>query len=132
LELFSLEKEKVALLPGGLFVFLRGLRSGSKRESAITSWNSYPRFAYNLLSGLWSTVCSLTSARFMKQALEEIMFCDGCGAPVQLGQAFCSKCGKQIVGPVMAMQMRRGRVQGHVHLLGILWLAISAFNPLAP
>ena len=56
------------------------------------------------------------------------MFCDGCGAAVQPGQAFCGKCGKAIVGPVMAMQMRPGRVQGHIHLLGILWLAISAFN----
>ncbi|MGA8440855.1 MAG: hypothetical protein WB762_24805 [Candidatus Sulfotelmatobacter sp.] len=26
------------------------------------------------------------------------------------------------------MQLRTGRVQGHVHLLGIFWLAISAFN----
>jgi hypothetical protein len=26
------------------------------------------------------------------------------------------------------MQMLPGRVQGHVHLLGIVWLAISAFN----
>ncbi|MFZ0200497.1 MAG: zinc ribbon domain-containing protein [Candidatus Sulfotelmatobacter sp.] len=56
------------------------------------------------------------------------MFCDGCGAEVQRGQAFCSRCGKQIVGPVSALQLRPGRVQGHVHLLGILWLAISAFN----
>jgi len=56
------------------------------------------------------------------------MFCDGCGAAVQSGQGFCSRCGKQIVGPVTAIQPRRGRVQEHVHLLGILWLAISAFN----
>ncbi len=28
----------------------------------------------------------------------------------------------------MMMQQRPGRVQGHLHLLGILWLAISAFN----
>jgi len=56
------------------------------------------------------------------------MFCDGCGTSVQPGQAFCGKCGKQIVGPVTAMQQRPGRVQGHVHLLGIFWLAISAFN----
>jgi hypothetical protein len=56
------------------------------------------------------------------------MFCDGCGATVQPGQAFCSKCGKQIVGPVAVMQQRPGRVQGHLQLLGILWLAISAFN----
>jgi hypothetical protein len=58
------------------------------------------------------------------------MFCDGCGATVQPGQAFCNKCGKQIVGPVAVMQQRPGRVQGHVHLLGIFWLAISAFNTL--
>jgi len=56
------------------------------------------------------------------------MFCDGCGTAVQPGQAFCSRCGKQIVGPVTAMQQRPGRVQSHLHLLGILWLAISAFN----
>jgi len=56
------------------------------------------------------------------------MFCDGCGAAVQPGQAFCSKCGKQILGPVTVMPPRPGRVQGHLQLLGILWLAISAFN----
>jgi hypothetical protein len=56
------------------------------------------------------------------------MFCDGCGTGVQPGQAYCSRCGKQIVGPIAVMQPRPGRVQGHVHLLGIMWLAISAFN----
>ena len=56
------------------------------------------------------------------------MFCDACGTAVQPGQGFCGKCGKQIVGPVTAMQQRPGRVQSHLQLLGILWLAISAFN----
>jgi len=56
------------------------------------------------------------------------MFCDGCGATVQAGQGFCSRCGKQIVGPVMIMQQRTGRVQRHLHLLAIFWFAISAFN----
>ena len=56
------------------------------------------------------------------------MFCDGCGSAVQAGQAFCNKCGKQIVGPVAAAQMYPGRVQRHGQLLGILWLALSAFN----
>ena len=56
------------------------------------------------------------------------MFCDACGTAVQPGQGYCGKCGKQIVGSVSFMQPRPGRVQGHVHLLGILWLAISAFN----
>jgi predicted nucleic acid-binding Zn ribbon protein len=55
------------------------------------------------------------------------MFCDGCGTAVQPGQGFCSGCGKQIVGPIMAMQSRR-RVQDHIHLLSIFWFAISAFN----
>jgi hypothetical protein len=58
------------------------------------------------------------------------MFCDGCGAAVQTGQGFCSKCGKQILGPVAATRPLPGRVQQHGHLLGILWLAISAFNAL--
>ena len=56
------------------------------------------------------------------------MFCDGCGSAVQPGQAFCSRCGKQIVGPVSIASGRVSRVQEHVHLLGLLWLAISAFN----
>jgi len=58
------------------------------------------------------------------------MFCDGCGAAVQPGQAFCSRCGKQIVGPVSVIPQRPGRVQGHIQLLGILWLAASALNSL--
>jgi hypothetical protein len=57
-----------------------------------------------------------------------LMFCDGCGAPVQPGQAFCSKWGKQIIGPVSFAQPRPGRVQGHVRLVGLFWLAFSAFN----
>ena len=56
------------------------------------------------------------------------MFCDGCGTTVQAGQAFCSKCGKQIVGPVSYAQPIPGRVRNNAHLLGILWLALSAFN----
>ncbi len=56
------------------------------------------------------------------------MFCDGCGSEVFPGQIFCSKCGKQIVGSIIAMRPERGRVQQHVHLLGILWLAMSAVN----
>jgi hypothetical protein len=57
------------------------------------------------------------------------MFCDGCGTEVQPGQGFCSKCGKQIVGTI-APRALPGKVQRHVHLLAILWLAFSAFNTL--
>jgi hypothetical protein len=56
------------------------------------------------------------------------MFCDGCGATVEPGQAFCSKCGKQIVGPISFMRPRPGRVQEHFRLLAFLWLALSSFN----
>ena len=59
------------------------------------------------------------------------MFCDGCGTAVQAGQAFCSKCGKQIIGPIAAAQPIPGRVQSHAHLLGIFWFALSAFNAIA-
>jgi len=55
------------------------------------------------------------------------MFCDGCGTTVQAGQAFCSQCGKQIIGPVPVARQVPGRVQAHVHLVGILWFAYSAF-----
>ena len=58
------------------------------------------------------------------------MFCDGCGGALQPGQAFCSKCGKQIVGPITTIRQMPGRVERHIHLLAILWLAYSAFNTL--
>ncbi|HVN21125.1 MAG TPA: zinc ribbon domain-containing protein [Dongiaceae bacterium] len=56
------------------------------------------------------------------------MFCDACGSQLQPGQGFCSKCGKQIIGPVSFAQPRPGRVQEHVRLLSLFWLAFSAFN----
>ncbi|MGC1373393.1 MAG: zinc ribbon domain-containing protein [Candidatus Sulfotelmatobacter sp.] len=56
------------------------------------------------------------------------MFCDGCGATIRPDQAFCSSCGKQITGSLAMMPQRFGRVQEHLNLLGILWLAFSAFN----
>ena len=59
------------------------------------------------------------------------MFCDGCGSAVQPGQPFCSKCGKQVLGSVAVMQAYRGRVRSHIHLLGIFWYALSAFNLIA-
>ncbi|HUO17401.1 MAG TPA: hypothetical protein VMX38_20640 [Verrucomicrobiae bacterium] len=59
------------------------------------------------------------------------MFCDGCGAAVQPGQAYCSKCGKQILGPVLASQPVANRVQEHLHLLAILWFAYAALIGLA-
>jgi hypothetical protein len=51
------------------------------------------------------------------------MFCDQCGTQLQPMQQACSRCGKPVVGPVA---YRRNRVQEHVRLVGILWMAYSA------
>ena len=53
------------------------------------------------------------------------MFCDSCGAALQPGQGFCTRCGKQVIGPVAPGS---GRVARHAHLLGILWIAYSAVS----
>jgi zinc ribbon protein len=59
------------------------------------------------------------------------MFCDKCGSALQANQNFCSRCGKEIAGPMMVGYPRRSRVREHIRLLGILWLALSAFNAVA-
>jgi len=56
------------------------------------------------------------------------MFCDACGTKLEAGQRFCSRCGKEITGAPPVGYPRRSRVQEHVRLLGILWLAASALN----
>jgi hypothetical protein len=56
------------------------------------------------------------------------MFCDQCGAELHAGQQFCSRCGKEVKGAVSFAAPRPGRVAAHVRLLGILWLALSAFD----
>jgi len=54
------------------------------------------------------------------------MFCDRCGANVPENVNFCPNCGKP--ARVAAMPPPRSRLAGHVRLLGIFWLAISAFH----
>jgi hypothetical protein len=55
------------------------------------------------------------------------MFCDSCGVALQAGQGYCTRCGKQVIGPVVAGS---GRVARHTQLLGILWIAYSALSVL--
>ncbi len=57
------------------------------------------------------------------------MFCDACGAPLQPGQKYCTRCGKTVLVPVVAGG--GGRVTQHVHVLGILWIVYSAFVVIA-
>ena len=53
------------------------------------------------------------------------MYCDQCGTQLQSGQQSCARCGKAVVGPV---GYRRNRVQEHIRLVGILWMAYSALS----
>src|SRR2546426_9392278 len=54
------------------------------------------------------------------------MFCGQCGANLDNSAAFCSTCGKAVATtPLMPGE---GRIAGHVRLLAILWIALSAFR----
>jgi hypothetical protein len=56
------------------------------------------------------------------------MFCDKCGGAIETNQRFCGRCGKELAGGADVGFPRRSRVREHIRLLGILWLAFSAFN----
>ncbi len=47
---------------------------------------------------------------------------------MQDNQPFCASCGAPARGPVPLMPPSGGRIAGHVRLLGIFWIAISAFR----
>ncbi len=51
------------------------------------------------------------------------MFCDQCGAQLQAADTRCGRCGKTVLGIIA---FRRSRVQEHVRMVGILWMAYSA------
>jgi len=54
------------------------------------------------------------------------MFCDRCGTRLSDPANFCPGCGKASrVTPLMPTD---SRIAGHIRLLGILWLALSAFH----
>lgn len=55
------------------------------------------------------------------------MFCDRCGTELQAGQRFCGSCGKAI-GVSVVPQPNDGRVNRHIQILAVLWLAASALN----
>jgi len=59
------------------------------------------------------------------------MFCDRCGTTVQPDQRFCNQCGRQFSDALVMARSSPNRVQDHVRLVGILWLALSALHALA-
>ncbi len=58
------------------------------------------------------------------------MFCEQCGSQLQAGAQYCARCGKQLLGNVQFGYPARSRVQEHIRLLGIFWMALSAVNVL--
>lgn len=54
------------------------------------------------------------------------MFCVRCGKQLRDNDTFCSSCGVSVSG--VPLMPPRNRLAGHLRLLGILWLALSAFR----
>ena len=54
------------------------------------------------------------------------MFCHRCGTQLQDAASFCPSCGKPVGG--VPLMPPHNRIAGHVRLLGIFWLALSAFR----
>lgn len=52
------------------------------------------------------------------------MYCDRCGTQMNRSAAFCPGCGKRFM-PLMPAE---NRLDGHIRLIGILWLALSAMR----
>lgn len=50
------------------------------------------------------------------------MYCNSCGSPVAANQAVCSRCGTAVGQPLM------NRVEQHLKLLGILWIAYAVLH----
>jgi hypothetical protein len=54
------------------------------------------------------------------------MFCDRCGTRLRDQQRFCDTCGKP--AGVIPLMPQQNRIGGHIRLLAIFWIAISAFR----
>lgn len=52
------------------------------------------------------------------------MYCNSCGNPVETNQAVCGRCGR-LVGHTLV-----SRVEQHVKMVGILWIAYAVFHGL--
>lgn len=53
------------------------------------------------------------------------MYCNSCGGQVAENQAVCGRCGTVVGQPLV------NRVEQHIKLLGILWIAYAAFHAIA-
>jgi hypothetical protein len=57
------------------------------------------------------------------------MYCERCGAQIQAEARFCSGCGRSFE-PVL-LRPSEGRVNRHVRLLAVLWMAMGALRLVA-
>jgi hypothetical protein len=55
------------------------------------------------------------------------LYCVRCGSQAQEGQQFCPACGTPVRGATPLMPVG-SRLAGHIRLLGIFWVAVSAFR----
>ena len=101
-------------MPGGFFVF-----ASKPQEASESIW-----FYSDDLFVLGERIAE--GERILCE--EAPMFCDRCGTALQMGQGFCSQCGKGVTQGMRIAYPRPNRVREHVRLLGILWLALSALN----
>ena len=59
------------------------------------------------------------------------MYCTHCGAEIQAEQKFCASCGKALQpGPTPTAPMR-SRLQSHLQLVGVLWIAYAGLKAIA-
>ncbi|MBI4466853.1 MAG: zinc ribbon domain-containing protein [Acidobacteria bacterium] len=59
------------------------------------------------------------------------MYCSHCGAAVPAEHKFCASCGKPL-GPLPAvLAPSRTRLENHLQLVGVLWIAYAALKLLA-
>jgi hypothetical protein len=54
-----------------------------------------------------------------------LVFCNRCGTPLQPGFSVCPRCAKQIGDPTRSVA--QDRLEGHLRLLGILWIVLGSF-----
>jgi hypothetical protein len=54
------------------------------------------------------------------------MFCERCGTQLPVHATFCSSCGKAM--RAVPARIAAGRIEGHLRVLAILWLAYSGLR----
>jgi hypothetical protein len=63
----------------------------------------------------------------VSESEEANVFCDRCGGELTAGVNYCARCGKP-AGGASPMMPAKGRIAGHVRMLGIFWIGISIFR----